>query len=636
MENITLLFCDIQSKNGILNINAKRFLNQKLLNELKVSFSTLEDNQKKVLEIKNFIQPNDLFIEHSSNYESYDLLKNLFSKCNFVEFNQISFKTDLWFQEIYKINLNINELYNLVQNSNNQEIEELNKLIELFFINYSDDWKLEYELDKNNDYTNIKCLMIKQNKLLKPNIKLARKRLENAKIIKEEINFNDINSNLGKNKTYHIKTYGCQSNVRDSETFKGICEKIGYTWNDDIFSSDLVILNTCAIRENAENKVFGEIGSLKNYKSKNPNMLIGVSGCMSQSEKVVNTILNKYQYVDFIIGTHNIHKLVDILENAKLSSQMIVEVWSKEGDIIENLPISRDNNQKAWINIMFGCDKFCTYCIVPYTRGKIRSRLKKDILDEVKHLIDEGYLEITLLGQNVNDYGIDFEEKDSFYSLLEDVAKTGVKRIRFTTSNPWNWDNRIIDLIKKYPNIMPYFHLPIQSGSESILKKMNRSMLIKDYIQKIKYIRENIKYASISTDIIVGFPNETDEEFNETINLYNIIKYDNAYTFIFSPREGTYAATIKDEISNDIKKQRLHTLNELVKKYSKENNDKYIGKVIEVLIDGNSRTNPDKLTGYSPNWKVVNFDGDGKIGEFVKVKILTSSRFSLNGIQIKD
>jgi len=632
MENVTLLFCNIENDHETFNINAKRFLNNKVLNELKLSFSLKSNHENELLEIKKFIEPNDIFIEHSNNYQNYELLKKIFND----NFNQISFKTDLWFQEIYKINLNITELYSLVQNSNDQEISQLDKLIELFFINYNENWNMKYDIDKNNDYTIIKCSIVKENKLSKPNIKLARKRLQEAKIIKEEIDFDKIKSDLGKNKTYHIRTYGCQSNVRDTETFKGICEKIGYVWNDEIFSSDLVILNTCAIRENAENKVFGEIGSLKKIKSKNPNMLIGISGCMSQSEKVVNTILSKYQYVDFIIGTHNIHKLVDILEDAKLSSQMIVEVWSKEGDIIENLPVSRDNNQKAWINIMFGCDKFCTYCIVPYTRGKIRSRLKIDILDEVNHLINEGYLEITLLGQNVNDYGIDFKDKDSFYNLLEDVAKTKIKRIRFTTSNPWNWDNKIVDLVKKYPNIMPYFHLPIQSGSESILKKMNRSMLIKDYIDKVNYIRKNIENAAISTDIIVGFPNETEEEFNETINLYNIIKYDNAYTFIYSPREGTYAASIDDKISNDVKKKRLHILNELVKKYSKENNDNYIGKVIEILIDGKSRTNPDKLTGYSPNWKVVNFDGDGKVGDFVKVKILTSSRFSLNGIQIKE
>ena len=473
--------------------------------------------------------------------------------------------------------------------------------------------------------------MKKNNNFNLPNIIDARKRIKKSVVIRDEFLIDDDMKNFGKNKTFHIRTYGCQSNVRDGETIKGILKQMGFKWTDEIMNADLVILNTCAVRENAENKVFGEFGLLKQAKKKNPKMLLGMSGCMSQSEKVVNKILTKYQHVDFIFGTHNIHKLPQILKQVKLENQMIIDVWSQEGNIIENTPISRDNNIKAWVNIMYGCDKFCTYCIVPYTRGKIRSRLKDDIINEILDLIKNGYKEVTLLGQNVNSYGIDLQEKIDFATLLEEVAKTNIRRIRFATSNPWNWDKKIIDVCKKYNNIMPYFHLPIQSGSEQILKQMNRQMKIDDYIEQIQYIKDNIPSCAISTDIIVGFPNETDEDFNKTLDLYNKIKYDNAYTFIYSPREGTPASTIKDKIPMETKRRRLHELNELVKKYASENNNKYVGRTIDVLVEGPSKSNKNKLTGYSPEWKVVNFSGNANVGEIVKVKIKTASRFSLNG-----
>ncbi len=467
-----------------------------------------------------------------------------------------------------------------------------------------------------------------------PNVVQARKRVQKAIVKRDEFKIDDDMLNFGKHKTYYIRTYGCQSNVRDSETIKGILEKMKFTSTNDIMTADLVILNTCAIRENAENKVFGELGLLKKSKQKNPNMILGMSGCMSQSEKVVNKILNKYQYVDFIFGTHNIHRLPQILKNVKLEKQMIIDVWSQEGDIIENIPNSRDNKIKAWVNIMYGCDKFCSYCIVPYTRGKIRSRLKEDILAEINDLIEKGYQEVTLLGQNVNSYGIDLEEKIDFAQLLELIAKTKIKRIRFATSNPWNWSNKIIDVCQKYSNIMPYFHLPIQSGSENILQKMNREMKIDDYKAKISYIKKVIPHAAISTDIIVGFPNESDSDFQATLDLYNEIKFDNAYTFIFSPREGTPAAKMDDCNNLEVKKQRLQTLNELVKKYATENNKKYVDQIIDVLVEGKSKSNQAKLTGYSPQWKVVNFKGNAKPGEIIKVKISSASRFSLNGEQI--
>lgn len=471
-------------------------------------------------------------------------------------------------------------------------------------------------------------------KLKLPEIKLARKRLQNAEILRNEYTLTDEMKQLGKGKTFHIRTYGCQSNARDSEVIHGILSDMGFKENPNIYESDLILLNTCAIRENAENKVFGEFGLLKKYKTKNPNMILGMCGCMAQSEKVVNKILTNYQHVDFIFGTHNIHKLPEILLQLKHDKQMVVDIWSQEGNVIENLPSARASDIKAWVNIMYGCDNFCTYCIVPYTRGKIRSRDKNDIINEINELIANGYKEVTLLGQNVNDYGIDLEEDICFADLLELVAKTNIRRIRFATSNPWNWSPKIVEMARKYPNIMPYFHLPIQSGSEDVLNRMNRKTKIDEYIKNIEYIKKEIPQCAISTDIIVGFPNETDEEFEKTIELYNKIKYDNAYTFIFSPREGTPAAKIQDKTPRDVKEERLKKLNEVVKKYASENSQKYVGKILDVLVEGPSKSNPNKLTGYSPEWKVVNFNGTANVGEIVKVKITKASRFSLNGEQI--
>lgn len=481
----------------------------------------------------------------------------------------------------------------------------------------------------------MKKRVIDFNKYFMPDLNKARKRLNDAQIISDSFEIPTNVVNIGNNKNYHIRTYGCQSNLRDSETMKGVCELLGYKWVDDIYQADLVILNTCAVRENAEEKVFGEIGMLKKIKYTNPNFIFGIAGCMSQEEVVVKRILTNHEHIDFILGTHNIFRLPQIIEQAILSKETIVEIWNKEGDVIENLPSTRDSKIKAWVNIMYGCDKFCTYCIVPYTRGKVRSRLKDDIIEEIKELIQQGYKDITLLGQNVNSYGCDFKNQEyKFWDLLKDVAETGVKRLRFTTSNPFDWDNKIIDVMTKYKNIMPFIHLPVQSGDEDILLKMNRKMKIADYLDYINYIKKQIPYVSISTDLIVGFPNESDEQFNNTLNLYNNVQYDNAYTFIYSKRDGTPAAKLIDSTNLETKKTRLNTLNELVKKYAKLNNEKYIGLDIEVLVEGPSKTNPDVLTGYSPQQKVVNFVGNAKPGDLVMVHIDSASRFSLNGKQV--
>lgn len=470
----------------------------------------------------------------------------------------------------------------------------------------------------------------------KPDLNKARKRIAKAETIKESFVIPENIKNFGINKKYHIRTYGCQSNVRDSENMKGMLEAINYTWEEDILKADLVILNTCAIRENAEKKVFGEIGFLKQLKISNPNFIFGLAGCMPQEEKVVEKILKSTNHIDFLMGTHNIYRLLVILEQAIFEKQTVVEIWSKEGDIIENMPSIRNHKIKAFVNVMHGCDHFCTYCIVPFTRGKIRSRDKDDILKEIWELIDEGYKEVTLLGQNVNDYGNDLKDQNyRFKDLLIDVAKTKIERVRFTTSNPWNFNDELIDAISEYKNIMPFFHLPIQSGDEVILKKMNRHMEISDYINKIEKIRKQIPSVAISTDLIVGFPGETDEQFQKTLDLYNLIQFDNAYTFIFSPREGTIAEKMDDNTPIEVKEKRLQKLNDLVKKYARKNNETYVGKTYKVLVEGLSKKNHEMTTGYSPEWKVVNFKAKDttKPGDIVNVQIDEALGFSLIGTE---
>lgn len=440
---------------------------------------------------------------------------------------------------------------------------------------------------------------------------------------------------LGKNKSFFIKTYGCQANERDSETIKAILLAMNYRQAKDYKEANLIILNTCAIRQNAEDKAFGLLGAIKALKRKKSNVVFGLCGCMAQQESTIKEINKFFKDINFVFGTHNIYELPIILQNVYELDKKIVRVYSYPGDVVENLPDYRENKHKALVNIMYGCDHFCSYCIVPYTRGTIRSRRKEDILKEVMSLKENGCKEVTLLGQNVNSYGIDLKEKYNFANLLEDVAKIGIKRVRFATSNPWNFNKDIIKIMSKYSNIMAYIHLPIQSGSEKILKEMNRGMKIKDYLSFIKQIRKQIPNCTISTDLIVGFPNESDKDFKQTLALYKKVKFDNAYTFIYSPRLGTPAARICDSISKETKQKRLEKLNKLVRKYSKWNNNKYIGKTVDVLVDGISKTNPDHLCGYAHNWKLVNFSGDAKVGQFVKVKITSSSMFSLNGKQIK-
>ncbi len=466
-----------------------------------------------------------------------------------------------------------------------------------------------------------------------PNLKEAKVRTKNRVDVKHDAYYlpNEM-VGYGKGKTYHLATYGCQANERDSETISGILETMGYTPNDDIDTSDLIILNTCAIRENAEDKVFGKIGYVKNLKKYNPDIILGVCGCMPQEESVVNKILTKHQHVDLVFGTHNINNLPVLLQQAIQENKVTVEVLSTEGDIYEDLPAKRANKYKAWVNIMYGCNKFCTYCIVPYTRGKERSRLPEDIIKEVSDLVEDGYQEVTLLGQNVNSYGNDLEGDYDFGNLIKDVAKTNIPRIRFTTSHPHDFTFEMVDALNSAPNIMPYIHLPVQSGNSEILKLMGRKYTREEYLKLFNYIRETMPSAAITTDIIVGFPNETDEQFEDTLSLYDMCEYDLAYTFIYSPREGTPAAKMTDNVDLETKSKRLQRLNDMVNEKALKANLKFVGKTVKVLVDGPSKRNEKVMSGYTEQNKLVNFPaGEEVIGKIVDVKIVEAKTWTLTG-----
>ena len=366
--------------------------------------------------------------------------------------------------------------------------------------------------------------------LNKPDLRKARKRLtkEIETIIYEE---NPKYKDLGKGKTYHILTYGCQGNEADSEVMAGIFEQLGYTYNEDAATSDVVLLNTCAIRENAENRIWGVLGNLKEPKRNNKDMIIGICGCMPQEEHVVDRLLEKYREIDLVFGTHNIYRLPDFLYEISTKRGRVVEVLSFEGSIVENLPKIRANEHKAWINIMYGCDEFCTYCIVPYTRGKERSRHKDDIISEVKCLVKQGYKEITLLGQNVNAYGKDLGIDYTFGDLLRDLDQTGIERIHYTTSHPRDLDLNTIKAMGECKSVMPNLHLPVQSGDNTVLKRMNRKYTHEEYVEKIKLLREYVPGISITTDIIVAFPGETEEQFQHTLDLVEEVGFEGAFTF---------------------------------------------------------------------------------------------------------
>ena len=466
-----------------------------------------------------------------------------------------------------------------------------------------------------------------------PNMLEAKKRDKDAEIKNYEYKEVKLDSSL-IGKKYFVRTYGCQMNEHDGERVKGVLSKEGMIETENIEEASVIILNTCAIRENAHDKVFGFLGLVKKLKETH-DILLGICGCMAQEESVVNEIMSRYKYVDFVFGTHNLNNMINVINERINSGKQNIEVYSELGSICEGIPEKRESKYSAWVDIQLGCDKFCTYCIVPYTRGTQRSRKKENVIEEVEKLKNEGYLEVTLLGQNVNAYGKDLYENYTLSNLLEDVSKTEIPRIRFVTSHPWDFTDEMIEVIKKYDNVMPYVHLPIQSGSDRILKLMGRKYTIDEYLKLYNKIRKEVKGVSITTDIIVGFPGETEEDFEETLKIVNECKFDGAFTFAFSPREGTPAAKLKDNTTIEEKNERLHRLNEIVNKYSNEANQKMVGKIEKCLVTGISEKDSSKYMGYTENMKLVNIiSNENIIGQIVNVKIDEAKSFSLNGTKV--
>lgn len=426
----------------------------------------------------------------------------------------------------------------------------------------------------------------------------------------------------GRPLTYHISTFGCQMNFKDSEKLAGILEEIGYV-ETETEAADFVLLNTCTVRENANQKVYGHLGILKNYKKKNPHMMIALCGCMMQEELVVEKLKESYRFVDIIFGTHNIYKLAELIQTRLESDRMVVDLWKDAKEIVEDLPSVRKYTFKAGVNIMFGCNNFCSYCIVPYVRGRERSREPEDIIHEIEDMVSEGVVEIMLLGQNVNSYGKTLEHPISFAQLLERVEQIpGLKRIRFMTSHPKDLSDDLITVMAKSEKICRHMHLPVQSGSNRLLERMNRRYTKEHYLELVRKLREAIPDISLTTDIIVGFPGETEEDFEETLDVVRQAEYDSAYTFIYSKRTGTPAANMPDQIPDDVVKERFNRLLQVVAESSAKRTGRLEGQTAEVLVEGISEQDPSMITGRLSNNLLVHFPGDESyIGKLCKVHL---------------
>lgn len=434
-------------------------------------------------------------------------------------------------------------------------------------------------------------------------------------------------------KYYLLETWGCQMNEEDSEKLSGMLEGMGYAKTDSRENADVIIFNTCCVRENAELKVYGNLGELKALKKSKPDLVIAVGGCMMQQKGIPEIIKKKYPFVDIIFGTHNIHRFPELLNNSFQRNSTLIEVWEKEGEIIEDVPVHRESDIKAFVTIMYGCNNFCTYCIVPYTRGRERSRKPESIINEIKELSNNGYKEITLLGQNVNSYGKDIE-KMSFAKLLRMVNEVdGIERIRFMTSHPKDLTDDVILACKECNKVCEHIHLPVQSGSTSLLNRMNRKYTKEQYLELANKIKSIIKDVAITTDIIVGFPGETEEDFSDTLDLVSKVEYDSAFTFIYSIRKGTPAAKYIEQVPDDIKHERFNRLVELLNDISQRKNAEYKDRIVEVLVEGQSKNDESKLMGRTRNGKLVNIIG-GDIslkGKLVHVKITQPQTWSLLG-----
>ncbi|WP_446899624.1 tRNA (N6-isopentenyl adenosine(37)-C2)-methylthiotransferase MiaB [Clostridium sp. LBM24168] len=437
-------------------------------------------------------------------------------------------------------------------------------------------------------------------------------------------------------KTFFIETWGCQMNEEDSEKLSGMLKNIGYTRTDEKTSADIILFNTCCVRENAELKVYGNLGMLRKLKKNNPNLIIAICGCMMQEKNMAEDIIKRFPFVDIIFGTHNSYKFPEYLNRVMHGGNSIIEIQQKEDRIIEGLPIDRESNIKAFVTIMYGCNNFCTYCIVPYVRGRERSRNPENIEEEIKFLVDNGYKEITLLGQNVNSYGKDLNPKVNFAQLLRRLNSIqGLNRIRFMTPHPKDFTDDVISSVADCDKLCEHIHLPVQSGSTRLLKKMNRNYSREQYLNLIYKIKQTIPNAAITTDIIVGFPGETESDFKETLSLAKEVQYDSAFTFIFSKRKGTPASKMEDQIPDDIKHERFDRLIKVINESSAKKNKLYEGKVEEILVEGKSKNDNSKLMGRTRTGKLVNFIGKSTdIGKLVNVHIIGSNSFSLSGEEV--
>jgi len=435
---------------------------------------------------------------------------------------------------------------------------------------------------------------------------------------------------------YYIETWGCQMNEEDSEKLSGMLIPMGYKRTAEKENADIIIFNTCCVRENAEQKVDGNIGALKNMKKQKPNLIIAVTGCMMQQEGMAKHIITKFPFVDIIIGTHNAYKFPEYLKRIQGGDSSIVEIWDKEDDIKEGIPVDRESNIKGFVTIMYGCNNFCTYCIVPYVRGRERSRNPEDIINEIKTMVSEGYKEITLLGQNVNSYGKGLSPEINFAELLRRINNIdNLERVRFMTSHPKDLSNEVIEVIAEGDKLCEQIHLPVQSGSTNLLNKMNRHYDREQYLELVKNIKNTIPNVGLSTDIIVGFPGETEEDFAETLSLMEEVKFDLAFTYLYSKRKGTPADEMLDQVPEKVKHERFNRLIEVVNRNCAEKNKGYVGKIVEVLVEGHSKNDESKLTGRTRTGKLVNFEGNHKvIGELVSVQITKANSFSLVGEEI--
>lgn len=444
---------------------------------------------------------------------------------------------------------------------------------------------------------------------------------------------NNISKIHGTNKSFYVETWGCQMNEEDSEKISGMLKNIGYMRTEVRDDADIIIFNTCCVRENAELKVYGNIGILKKLKEIKPELIIAVCGCMMQQKGMAEKIIKKYPYVDIIFGTHNAHKFPEYLNRVKVEGNSVIEIEDKEEGIVEGIPVDRESNIKAFVTIMYGCNNFCTYCVVPYVRGRERSRTPEAIEKEIVELVSKGYKEITLLGQNVNSYGKSLESGINFAGLLRRIDKiSGLERIRFMTSHPKDLSDDVIKAVSECSKLCEQIHLPLQSGSSRILKAMNRYYDKNDYLELVGKIKNQIPGVALSTDLIVGFPGETEEDFKETLDVVKEVEFDSAFTFIYSKRVGTPAEKMEEQIPDDVKHERFNRLVEVVNEASAKKNKEYENKEVEVLVENFSKNDEKKLMGRTRTGKLVNFIGDASdIGKLVNVKITKAHSFSLNG-----